>query len=404
MISDYFKIAIRTLIERKTRSLLTILGIFIAILTIFVLMSLSLGLNNYVNEQFEILGTDKFFIQPKGGLGGISESTAKLTIEDVEKIEKIKGIEEVTYISYETGKIEFKDKSRFYYIIGLPSESKKMDLLFKAMNLEVDEGRFIKEGDSNKILIGYNYKYKKLFEKPVRTGNKLEINGVEFEVIGVLESIGNSQDDQQVYISIEDFQKLYGKDEEIDLIWVQIKQNEDLEKIAEATKKELMDFRNVEEETIDFTVSTPEELLDSFKNILNILLVFLVGIGSISLIIGGIGVANTMYTSVLERKKEIGTMKAIGAKNSDILLLFVIESGLLGLVGGIVGLIGGISIAKIIEYIIRVLIGSDMLRASMNIYLIVGVLLFAFLIGVLSGLTPSYQASKLKPIEALRYE
>jgi len=111
-----------------------------------------------------------------------------------------------------------------------------------------------------------------------------------------------------------------------------------------------------------------------------------------------------MYTSVLERNKEIGTMKAIGAQNKDILLIFLIEAGILGLVGGVVGLIGGIGIAKLIEYVVRVLIGSDMLQASMNIYLMVGALLFAFLIGVISGLIPSYQASRLKPVDALRYE
>ena len=138
--------------------------------------------------------------------------------------------------------------------------------------------------------------------------------------------------------------------------------------------------------------------------VLNILTAFLVGIGAISLLVGGIVIANTMYTSVLERRKEIGTMKAVGARNSDILLVFVIEAGILGLLGGFLGLIVGIIVAKTIEYIAAVYIGSNMLRASLNPLLIIGSLAFAFLIGVVSGLAPSYQASKLKPVDTLRYE
>jgi len=253
-------------------------------------------------------------------------------------------------------------------------------------------------------MIGYNYKYKDLFGKPVRTRDKVEINDVEFEVIGIVDAVGNPQDDQQVYLSLEDFKELYDSGDRVDFIYVQIKPGENLKQVADRTERRLMNFRDVDEKTIDFTISTPEELLATFGTILNILTAFLVGIGSISLVVGGIGIANTMYTSVLERRKEIGTMKAIGARNSDILLIFVIESGILGLLGGSLGLIFGIITAKSIEYVAAVYIGSTILRASLNPILIVGCLLFAFLIGIISGLAPSYQASKLKPVDTLRYE
>jgi len=408
MIIDYFKIAYKNLLKKKARSLLTVTGIFLAILTIFVLVSLSLGLNDYVNEQFELLGTDKFFIQPKGTAAGLGlpGGAVELSRDDVEIVEKVGGISDATYLALENGKIEFKDDpARYYFVMGIPNDDgKKADLFFEAVDLDVDEGRMLKKGDRKKILVGYNYKYRDLFSKPVVAGNKLEINDVEFEVVGVLEAIGNPQDDQQVYIPLEDLKEIFDTGNRIDMIWVEVEKGSDLEQVAEKTEKELMDFRDVDEKTIDFSVQTPKELIATFTNILNILLAFLVGLGSISVIVGGIGIANTMYTSVLERNKEIGTMKAIGAKNSDILLIFVIESGILGLAGGFLGLVGGIIIAKSIEYIAAVIIGSDIIRASMDPYLLGGVLAFAFFIGVLSGLTPSYQASKLKPVDALRYE
>lgn len=405
MIGEYFKLALKNLKQRKTRSILTILGIFLAILTIFVLLSLSLGLNDFINDQFEMLGTDKFFIQPKGQLGAPgTEAAVELTLDDVGIVEKVKGVDEVTYFAVGNGKIEFKDQNRYYMVMGMPKEKDKMDLVFEATDLDIEDGRLIKESDQKKILVGYNYKYRKLFDKPVKVGDKIEINDVEFEVVGILESVGNPQDDQQVYISWNDFEELFESEDRVDVIWIQIKLGEDIKEVAARTEKKLMNFRDVDKKTIDFSILTPEELLETFNNILGILTAFLVGIGIISVIVGGIGIANTMYTSVLERRKEIGTMKAIGAKNSDILSIFVIESGVLGLFGGILGVGVGVLVAKTVEYISAVYIGSDMLRASMNPWMILGCLLFAFFIGLISGVLPSYQASKLKPVDALRYE
>ncbi len=405
MINDFFKIAFRSLKQRKTRSCLTVLGVFLAILTIFVLMSLSLGLNEFVNEQFEMLGTDKFFIQPKGQAGAPGTGGAvELTLDDVNVIEKVNGVDIATYMNIGNGKIEFNDKKRYYFVIGMPVEEELFDLVFEAANLKIEDGRFMKQGESKKIIMGYNYKYKNLFGKPVQTGDNVKINDVEFEVIGVLEAVGNPGDDQQVYISFDDFKDLFDSGERVDFIYVQIKLGEDINEVADRTERKLMKFRDVDEKTSDFTISTPEELLATFSNILNILTVFLVGIGLISILVGGIGIANTMYTSVLERKKEIGTMKAIGAKNSDILLIFVIESGILGLFGGLLGVGVGIIIAKSIEYVTAVYLGSNIIRASMNPLIIVGCLGFAFFIGLLSGVLPSYQASKLKPVDTLRYE
>jgi putative ABC transport system permease protein len=144
--------------------------------------------------------------------------------------------------------------------------------------------------------------------------------------------------------------------------------------------------------------------LSSFDAILNIITVFLVGIAAISLLVGGIGIMNTMYTSVLERTKEIGTMKAVGAKNSDILWIFLFESGLIGFIGGFMGVLLGYGISKTVEIIAITTLNTTLLRAAVPAYLIFGCLGFAFLIGALSGTIPALMASKLKPVDALRYE
>ena len=169
MIADYFRIAFRSLKERKTRSSLTILGIVLAIVTIFVLLSLSLGLKEVVNEQFEMLGGDKFFIQPKGQAGapGIGSGAVELSTDDVNFVEKIKGVGAVTYFTAGNGKIEFKEQIRYYLTLGLPvsEDPREVKLIFEASGLDVDEGRMLKGSDRKKILVGYNYKYRNLFDK-----------------------------------------------------------------------------------------------------------------------------------------------------------------------------------------------------------------------------------------------
>jgi len=128
----------------------------------------------------------------------------------------------------------------------------------------------------------------------------------------------------------------------------------------------------------------------------------LVGIAAISLLVGGVGIMNTMYTSVLERTKEIGTMKAIGAKNSDILTLFLIESGLLGAIGGIVGAAAGLGLAYSAANGANSFFGERLFAIQFSPFLFFGAISFSFFVGILSGVLPAYQASRLNPVEALR--
>jgi putative ABC transport system permease protein len=401
MIKDYFKIALKNLRRRKLRSWLTLLGIFISIAIIFVLVSLSLGLQDAVKEQFEILGTDKFFIQPLGGFGPGTTSPRPLTLEDFRVIEKVPGVLKASYMTMASAKVEFKDEIRYFPVIGIDDEG--IDLYLKSGSLKIDEGKVMKD-NGGEIMIGYNYKYSNVFSEPVRTNSKLIINEKEFKVSAIFAQVGNSQDDKNLIITHENFKELFNSGDRVDFIIVQINEGEDIKEVASRVEKKLLSFRGLNEKTQDFSILTPEELLKSFQNILSIITFFLIGVAGISLLVGAIGIANTMYTSVLERTKEIGVMKAIGARNSDILLIFLFESGLLGLVGGVVGVLIGIGISKTVEIIAVNQLGTNLLKAALPAYLIIGCIAFSFIIGAVSGILPARNASKIKTVDALRYE
>ena len=130
----------------------------------------------------------------------------------------------------------------------------------------------------------------------------------------------------------------------------------------------------------------------------------IVGIAGISLLVGGVGIMNTMYTAVLERRKEIGIMKAVGARNWDISLIFLIESGLLGIVGGVIGILLGMGLSKGVELAVRPYLGESMLMAAFPLWLLFGALAFSFIVGAASGVLPARQAAGLKPVDTLRYE
>jgi putative ABC transport system permease protein len=400
---EYVKLAISNLQKRKLRTWLTMIGIFISVATIFVLISLSIGLQNAVQEQFRLLGTDKFFVQASGQLGPPGTQTAaELTSRDLEAIEKVQGVKRTSYLIIGNAKIEFNKQTRFFTVIG--NDIDGFELYLESGSLKIIEGRSFKRGDSKDILVGYNYMFGNIFSKPVKVGDTLLINGVEYKIRGVMDKVGNSQDDRQIYMPIDEARSLFNITTRIDSITIQIDSGEQVKDVAERVEKKLRNTRDVTEKTQDFTILTPEELLASFDSILQIITGFLVAVAIISLVVGGIGIANTVYTSVLERTKEIGVMKAVGARNRDILEIFLIEAGTLGLVGGIIGVLIGIGISKSLEYIAVNQLGTNLLQAAIPIWLIIACLAFAFLSGAIFGVWPAYRASKIRPVQALRYE
>ena len=404
MKKDYFILAVRNLQKRKLRTWLTMLGIFISIATIFMLISLSLGLQGAVKEQFELLGADKFFVQPSTGFLGPPGSVGGtiLTEEDVEVMSEVRGIKDYSFFTAAYAKIEAGNEEKYLLVWGIPPEHQNVYLEMES--LEIEEGRYLTENDKDSVVLGNFFKTEKIFSKPLRAGSKIVINERDIKVKGIMGLIGNPDDDQAVMMDIESFRDLFELPDKVDYVMLQIEEDEDINEVAERVETKLRKFRGLTEDTQDFDILTPDELLESFQTILNIITVFLAGVAAISLFVGGIGIANTMYTSVIERTQEIGIMKAIGAQNKDVLWIFLIESGLLGLIGGLVGVGLGIGISKTIEYIAITSLDTNLLQAAIPFYLVFGCLLFGFLIGAISGTLPALQASKTNVVDALRYE
>ena len=403
MNKDYFTLSLRNLRKRKLRSWLTMIGIIVSIATIFVLVSISIGLQDSVKEQFSQLGADKFFIEPKGQLGAPGTGGAvELTTKDVDTVKKVSGVGGVTYITGANAKIQVGNEIRFFTVYGFPLDTGHIFL--DTGMYKIDEGRFLRVGDSGVIALGSQYKYNSIFKHPLNTNDVLVINEQKFKVSSILQSVGNPIDDKNILMPIDDFRSLFNITDRVDEIVVQIQPGENITDISEKVAKKLRSERSVSEKDQDFFILTPDEVLATLNGILSILTSFLFAIAAISLLVGGIGIANTMFTSVLERTREIGTMKAVGAKNADIMYIFLIESGTLGLIGGIMGVLLGAGVAKLIEYIAKTQLDTNLVQAAFPWYLILGCLLFAFLSGAISGLWPAWRASKLKAVVALRYE
>ncbi|MEI6731911.1 MAG: ABC transporter permease, partial [archaeon] len=168
MITDYLTLGVRNIRKRKLRSWLTILGVLIAIATIFVLISVSIGLQDAVQEQFRQLGTDKFFVMPKSvNLGGPSggQDSANFTTLDAQLIEKVSGVKAVSYIAAGNAEVEFSKQKRYFAVYGISEDN--IQMMMESMSVKIDEGSQISKGNVKQIALGSQYKYNNVFKKPI---------------------------------------------------------------------------------------------------------------------------------------------------------------------------------------------------------------------------------------------
>jgi len=377
------------------------IGIFIGIALVVSLLSLGSGLQEAMNEQFEMMGTNIIMIMPGAGIESMLGSAVPITEHDVCVIKEVRGVDVVGGLVTKIAKTEFKNEIQYTWVSGFPQdESRKIIEDMQQMKLE--SGRDLRETDKYKVIVGYMVAHGDFFEKEVKIRDKILINNQEFEVVGTLEPIGNPQDDSSLLIPLKTANDLFDTDDYI-MIMARAKDGFDTGDVAENIKEELRDDRELDEGDENFAVQTMEQMKDSYAVVLDLLQIFLIGLAAISLLVGGVGIMNTMYTSVLERTNEIGVMKAIGARNNDIMSIFLIESGILGAVGGIIGCAIGLGISKLVEIAVRTQ-GLEYLKASTAPEIIIGAIAFSFIVGALSGALPAMQAAKLKPVDALRYE
>ena len=404
MLRDYFTLSIKNLKHRGIRSWLTLLGIFIGVTAVVALMSLGTGLKMAVSSQFGISTTEIISVQA-GGISGYgppgSNVVTPLTTDDLEAIKKLSSVKKAVRRNIVTGKLEYNDKVIFGYATNIPYGDDR-DFIEEQIDKEPVIGRMLKESDTKKVFLGYNFYVDKVgLDKVVLPGKKVLINDVEFEVIGILDKKGSFIFDNIVFMNENDAQDLFDYDDRVDVIAVQPKDKNEIEKTKEDIEKLLRKRRDVKIGEEDFEVSTPANSLEMVNSILNGVQIFIALVASISIFIGALGIVNTMTTSVLERKKEIGIMKAIGARNSQIFFQFFIESGLLGLIGGLIGATIGVLIGIIGTSALNNFLGAE-LDIFIDYYLIFFALLGSFLIGAIAGIAPAMNAAKQNPVEALR--
>ncbi len=399
---DYCLVHMR---KRQLRSWLTIIGIIIGIATIVVLVSVGEGVKADINKQLEEFGPDMIVVIPfnidtatSGGYHVAGFTTAHLYERDEDYIKKVAGVQDVAKAVYGRVSIQFRDKEITSPVYAATTNMFTM----YPKQYEVEEGRQIQEGEKNVVFLGYNAANKLFGKDKVSVGSYLSINGVPHRVVGIEKLIGtsfSSSDDASIYIPYDEKKTILANSvapDEVFMFNIQVAKGADTEAIAEQITDQLAASHRVSIDKKDFSVMTAASIQKTVSQITDILTGSLFLIGLISAVVGGIGIANTMFMSVLERTKEIGILKAIGATSFQILSIFLLEAGLIGGTGGVIGLgVGMIIIAGIPYFGITPYLSPEVA---------VGVVVFAIGVGAVAGFIPARNASKIPAVEALSYD
>jgi putative ABC transport system permease protein len=394
-----FNLTIKSIFRRRLRSILTSLSVVIGIASVIALVLLSDGLLNTVMDQFDSMGSNSIFVFAgnfQGNpfeSGGISKEN-QLTVKDADNLEKISDVEIVYGMNFFNGIINYKTENEFANIVTLPVE--KMDSALDYFNVSIAEGKNFNGREGNYAIIG-DYTAKKLFGREIKVGNKIEINGVEFKVIGILNVVGNTDDDNTIYITQKAGDQIGNFNGTINYMVLKLRPTANSTLATNRIKKQLNRTRSED----SYLLITADDFLELIKRVITLLKIVLITIAGISIVVGSLGIINSVYTSVLERTKEIGVLKSIGAKISDITFIFVLESVILSLFGGIIGFGLGYGISRFVQFY-AASAGFDMFTIIVTKEIILLALGLSFLVGVVAGLFPARSAAKLNPVNALR--
>ncbi|NOZ82055.1 MAG: ABC transporter permease [Candidatus Micrarchaeota archaeon] len=400
-------LAIVNLTRRKLRTFLTVLGVVIGVGAIIGLVGATKGISETVVSEIKKFQGDiiavvpgEFKIQFSPMAGFEAKKSGRLTEDDVERIKRISGVDAVMGSITRKAVVQYRDKSYLLTVFGSDSDT------FREIDtIGIWKGRYFKSG--REAVLGYSAA-EELFE--IGIGKKILINGKEYKVVGILNKAGGffRAFDTMVYVPKKTLRKDFGiTDNMLSEIDVKVSKDRDPSEVAEEIESKLKRAHGKK----DFTVISPDFALEVTSQVTGAMQLLLGGIAAISFIVGAIGIANMMFTSVVERTREIGILKALGATNRFILILFLLESGIIGLVGGVFGLVFGYGLGYgflVVRQMMRSHISGapelPMPEMVVTPDLIVFSLLLSFGVGILAGLFPARRAARLQPVEALRYE
>lgn len=411
MIADTFFYAFDGLKRRKLRSLLTIIGIVIGVMAVVLLVSIGQGVDKFIKDQLSFFGDDIMEVAPGSASGGgfsFLTMSGSLTERDWKAIQKVPGVEIATPVIGEQLTAQYKEESAQVIVAGLKPDYLKVFTAF-----EVGQGRVNHEGEKGVAVVGYKFANDfwgtpKKREK-IRLGDRIVVQNRSFTVIGILKPAGGgilAAADSGVYLTYEDGRDIFPTaigNTEVQEVDIRLAPGADPKAVEAGIKKVLDNEHRIKApEDRDYMVITSEQIMETVGAITNGLTIFLLGIALISFAVGSIGVANTMFMSVLERTREIGVLKAIGASDETIRNIFLVESGLIGAVGGAIGVLISYFIVEFAR-LIAAYLGSNL---PIGVTLQVGILAIigAFLIGMAAGYFPARSAASKQAVESLRYE
>lgn len=406
-IFENIKIAFQALALNKLRSFLTMLGIIIGVGAVVAMLSIGTGAQQMVLQNIQDIGSNLIIITPgsqdrDGGfeqmLGTVAQN--QLKVKDAEAIElHSEYVEGAIPVILNSSVVSYMGKSLSASIYA--SSEKALDIY----NFEMEEGRFYTASDvansGNTAVIGQTI-IRELFGKRDPIGEVIKVDQKNFTVVGTIKEMGSNQfgqdQDNVISVPITTAQnKLYGLDY-INLILAQSKSETVMDQATAEIKTILRRSHNLmPDQENDFTVQSQTQILDIVGTITNIFTITIAGIAAISLLVGGIGIMNIMLVSVTERTREIGIRKAVGAKNRDVLIQFLIESVVLSVSGGIVGIAFAVMVSALLNRF-------TVLTTSITAYPIILAISFSMVVGLFFGIYPAMRAAGLNPIDALRYE